>query len=135
MKFKKAYDNLDQASIDTGLKCEDKSRAQQHMRDETDINIILARFLKTGVIPQGVKTPTYGDFSQVLDFQTAQNALIAADREFMKIPAKIRSRFENDPQQFMEFCMDDKNIDEMRKLGLAVPKVETIIPPNPDVPV
>lgn len=133
MKFKTAYENLDQASFDTGVACADKSLAQQHMRDETDINIIVGRFLKTGVIPQGLKLPSYADFADVTDFQSAQNVLVAADREFMKIPAQIRARFENDPQQFMMFVMDEKNQEEMIRLGLAT-RIPPVIVPEPVIP-
>ena len=42
--------------------------------------------------------------------------------------SRIKSAFQelgNDPQAFVEFCSDEANLDEMRKLGLAIPaKVE-----------
>ena len=39
----------------------------------------------------------------------------------MTMPADVRARFNNDPALFVDFCSDEANLDEMRKLGLAVP--------------
>lgn len=110
-------------SLRTGLECRDASLANQSSAEECDINVIVRRFGLTGQVPnQGIRLPTYQDFEDIFDFQTAMNAVRAAEQEFMKVPADIRSRFGNDPQQFVEFCSDEKNIDELRKLGLAKAK-------------
>lgn len=111
-------------SLATGLECKDPSLAVQSSRDEADINVIVGRFLQTGVLPQGAAVPSFAEFEDVFDFQSAQNALVAADRAFMAIPAAIRARFENDPQKFISFCEDSGNLPELRKLGFAIPAVE-----------
>lgn len=116
------YDQ-DEASVEAGLLCADESLAIQSQRDEADINTIVRRFGITGQLPVGLRLPTFGDFDEVFDFQSAQNALVEADRAFMAVPAEIRMRFGNDPQRFVEFCSDEKNLPELRKLGLAVPEV------------
>jgi len=128
MFIRNAY-NYDRkkASLDTGLKCTDKTRTRQSDAKDADINEIVRRFGVTKELPQGVRPIMYGDFAEVFDFQTAQNSIIDAKKTFMQIPAKIRDRFNNDPQKFMEFCVDKENLDEMRKLGLAIPAKE--IPP------
>ena len=77
----------------------------------------------TGVLPQGVKLPTYGDFSGVGDFRSAMQAVVSAQDEFMKLPANLRNRFGNSPQAFLEFCSDPSNKDELVKLGLSTPSV------------
>jgi len=118
------YD-MDEASLESGLECKDESLAVQSQKDESDINVIVRRFGLSGELPQGVRAPTFGDFSDVVDFQTAMNAVRSAEESFMAMLAEVRSRFANDPQAFVEFCSDEANLDEMRKLGLAVPaKVE-----------
>ena len=68
----------DEVSEFSGLSCGDPSLAQQHMRDETDINVILDRFAVTGELPSSVRMPTYGDFEFVGDYQTAMNALVGS---------------------------------------------------------
>lgn len=105
-----------------------RDRTQQSQAAETDINGIVRRFKVTGVVPQGVRVPTYGDFTGVSDFRSAMDAIIAAEKSFMSMSSDVRSRFGNDPATFVEFCSDPKNLDEMRKFGLAVPPKA---PPEP----
>lgn len=111
-------------SIETGLKCLEPSLTVQSQKEEADINTIVKNFGVTGVLPQGVRVPTYGDFDVVDDYQSALHAIKAADESFMLMPADVRERFGNDPQKFLEFCADSANLEEMRKLGLAVQKAE-----------
>lgn len=101
-----------------------ESLAIQSAKEECDINTLVKRFGLTGQMPVDVRPPTYGDFTNIYDFRSAQDALIAAREAFMAMPADVRKRFGHDPQLFLEFCSDEKNLDEMRKLGLAVPKKE-----------
>jgi len=112
------YDTME-ASDASALLCEDPSLAQQHARDETDINTIVKRFGLTGELPSNVRTPTYGDFSDAMDYHTSLNAVRAADAAFMELPAHIRSRFNNDAGAFVDFCSDESNRAEAEKLGLV----------------
>lgn len=118
IEFQSAYSEPFRGS---DIKCEDPSLAQQQFKDDADINVMLERFKVTGMVPQGVLMPTYGDFTGISDYQTAANALLRANDAFMQMPANVRARFENSPQKFMEFFNDEKNIDEARKLGLVLP--------------
>lgn len=115
------YD-VDEVSRETGLRCEDASLAVQDQKDEVDINTIVKRFGLTGKLPDDVRAPTYGDFTDVVDYQSALNAVIAADQAFMEMPAEVRARFNNDPARFVDFCSDAANADEMAKLGLLSPE-------------
>ncbi len=110
-----------QNSLDSALECKDESRTNQSQAEEADINTIVRRFGVTGMLPQGVRAPTYGDFTGVGDFRDALEAIRAAERSFSQMPADVRARFANDPASFVDFCSNPENIDEMRKLGLAVP--------------
>ncbi len=111
------YDH-DAASIESGLVCEEPTRAQQHHKDECDINVILERFGKTGQMPVNAISGTYGDFSGVHDYHTALNALMAAEDEFAALPATIRNRFENDPSNLIQFLDNPENKTEAESLGL-----------------
>jgi len=117
------YDT-DAASNESGLHCEDASLAQQHFKDECDINNILRQFNITGLLPEAAISPQYGDFTGVVDYHTALNQVIAAEDEFMSLPATLRARFENDPAQLIEFLDKPENKDEAIKLGLVNPSVE-----------
>ena len=114
------YDTME-ASDASALFCEDASLAQQHARDECDINTIVKRFGLTGELPSNVRTPQYGDFLEASDYHTSLNAVRAADAAFMQLPADIRTRFNNDAGAFVDFVSDDSNRAEAEKLGLVLP--------------
>ena len=112
------YDK-DAASNESGLACEEPSLAQQHFKDECDINNILRQFNITGLLPESPLSPRYGDFSGIGDYHTALNRVIAAQDEFEALPAQIRARFNNDPAELIEFLEDDNNRPEAESLGLV----------------
>lgn len=114
------YDR-DAASDASALRCEDPSLAVQDAAEECDINTIVRRFGLTGQLPTDLRAPQYGDFTGVQDYHSAMNAVLAAEEAFMALPAETRLRFGNDPQRLLEFCADSANLEEARKLGLAVP--------------
>ena len=111
------YDR-DAATNESGLACEEPSLAQQHHKDECDINNILRQFNITGLLPESPLSPRYGDFSGISDYHTAMNRVIAAQDEFDALPAQIRARFDNDPAQLIEFLENSDNRSEAEELGL-----------------
>jgi len=115
-----------EASAECALTCSDPTRTQQHQRADTDINLIVKRYMQTGVLPQTALAPLYGDFETV-DFHDAQNRIAAARQAFMRIPAEIRARFQNDPGVFVEFASNPENESELVRLKLRDP------PPKPAV--
>lgn len=119
------------ASDAVGLVCVGPGKTIQSMKEEADINTIVKNFGVTGQLPTGVRVPEYGDFMVVDDYRSALEALTSAEKSFMAMPAEVRDRFKNDPQEFLEFCNDARNLDEMRKLGLAVPLPDPTPAPTP----
>lgn len=83
-----------------------------------DINAIIARYRKTGILPVNNRTPTYGDFSAVEDFLQAQNTYLRAKQQFDALPARLRSQLQNDPARFLDWITKDENREEAVKLGL-----------------
>lgn len=134
MKFRSAYDNHEVMSSSTGLQCFDSSLTQQQFKEESDINNIVDRFMKTGHLPDPVSMPQYVDYEGVFDFQSAMNVVRQADENFMRMDAKVRARFHNSPQEFLEFFADPANTDEAVRLGLAVSKPVTKEIPSSDSP-
>ena len=112
------YD-VDKVSDETGLACQDPSLAQQNFKDESDINYIVRQFGLTGDLPGQAISPQYGDFTGVLDYHSAVNAVLAAQDEFMDLPAQMRARFDNDPAKLIDFLGNEENRDEAIKLGLV----------------
>lgn len=117
--IRSAYNyDTDTVSNETGLLCPEPTLAQQQFAEECDINFIAERYGLTGEMPQVLDMPRYGNFEGIFDFQTAQNAVVEAKQQFMTLPAKMRARFNNDPQQLLEFLEDPENRKEAEFLGL-----------------
>lgn len=101
------------------------SRAKQAFKAECDINRIMDRYKKTGQLPDLIsREPRYGDFSEVPDYLGALEVVRKAQEQFMALPAKVRSRFDNDPAKMLEFVegADEKDLVEA---GLAVSRSDT----------
>lgn len=128
------YDT-DAASLGAQLVTPEPTRTQQQFKEETDINVIAKNFGMTGRLPENVRMPSFGDFCEIEDYQTALNAARRAAHSFMQMPAEVRYRFENNPQKFLEFCGDVSNREEAIKLGLIPsPPVPPTVPPPPEAP-
>jgi len=126
MKLASALDKFDIQSEKTGLSFPDSSLTQQQFAEEADINTIVNRFLKTGVLPTPNTFPQYVDFEGVFDYQSAMNLVRAADESFMRMDAKVRQRFNNSPQEFLEFFANPANIEEASRLGLTIPQPSSV---------
>lgn len=102
----------------------DDGVTRQEFRDECDINIILARYEKTGVINHfNTGTPQYLDVTEFpTDLATALDVMHEAEAAFMRLPAVVRREFDNDPVAFAEFAQNPDNISKMREWGLAAPE-------------
>lgn len=121
------YDG-DIVSFQTGLDCsEAPTRAQQHFRDECDINTLVKQFARTGV-PPAPSAPPMAIFEEAFDFQTAMQAVVDARVAFDALPSDLRYRFHNDPGAFLAFVHDDANRDEALKLGLIAPTPDPVAP-------
>lgn len=116
------YD-VDFASANTGLRCEDESLTVQSQKDEADINVLVRRFGITGVLPVREMPEALVGHFETFDMMTAQNLLIEARESFMSLGAPIRERFGNDPVKFVQFCGEKDNLPELRKMGLAPAEV------------
>lgn len=93
---------------------------KQAMRDECDVNGIMKKFIKTGLIEHvNNHHGDYGNFIGFEDYHSSMNRIRAAEHAFMSIPAGIRAKFDNDPSKFLLFAQDDGNEDEMIAMGLA----------------
>lgn len=93
---------------------------KQSFKEECDIDVILRRYADTGVIDHVKQFKgEYGSFLDVQDYHTSMNQVVAAQEMFMSLPAQVRARFRNDPAEFLAFCGNPDNQDEMVKMGLA----------------
>ena len=116
------------ASDESALECLDESKAIQSAEEESNINTIVRRFGISGELPGGYDMPKSGDFTGIPDFHTAMNLVRKAQEEFVKVPADVRARFNNDPGRFMDFFDDPANYDEALRLGLV--NARPVVPPS-----
>lgn len=100
-----------------------KSVTQQHFKDECDINNIMARYEKTGMLIDPLNPPTrqplFGDFSGLPSFMEAQNAIREGVELFESLPARIRKMFNNDAVAYCDFISDRNNLDQALEMGLV----------------
>jgi len=94
------------------------SLTEQAHEGSTNINKIISRAKRTGMLPNRGNPGFYGDFTNAVDFHTAQNKIIHAKEQFLTLPAAIRKRFDNDPGELLNFLSDESNIDEAMELGI-----------------
>lgn len=101
------------------------THVQQNLAAETDINRIMAKYQKTGLLSHvNTYAGEYGDFSDVPDYKTGLERVQAAEDMFMSLPSGIRDKFYNDPARFIDFATNADNIDAMREMGLAPQKAK-----------
>lgn len=103
------------------------SMTQQHFKEGTDINNIVASFgITDGAVPPVALDPRFfGNFVDVPDFREALDATRLAQERFDALPAELRSRFGNDPVALWEFVNDPRQTDEAIRLGLL--KAGTVV--------
>lgn len=111
-----------------------ETMAKQSHKAECDINTILAKYIKTGVLSHVRAGGTYEDMPGPMEFQDAMNLVIEAERMFLEMPAKLRSRFQNDPKELLQFCSDPANKDEAIALGLIPAPKPPMPAPDPEPP-
>lgn len=133
-------------TLRVALKCKDPSRAKQSEFKGSDIHEIIKRFDATGVMPSTGREGLYIDVSQVGDYREAVDLVRNAERFFSQLPAAVRTRFNNDAAEYLDFVSDATNYVEAQKLGLvpsdndegdggAVPPLsDGTAPPLPNAP-
>lgn len=114
------------------------SMTKQEFRDETDINNILRQYKVTGMINHinaQAAQGKYEDLPDPLDFQASLHLVRDAQAAFDSLPSRIRDRFQNNANAFLEFCSDPRNQAEMQKLGISpapAPEAPPLEPKAPD---
>lgn len=99
------------------------SMTKQEFRDSTDINNILSKYQKTGVIEHyNTHKADYG-FANSITFTEAEQLVARAESMFEELPSQARVRFDNDPGKFLDFVDnldpdDPVARDQMVELGL-----------------
>lgn len=112
------------------------TNTQQQYAAECDINQIMSKYESAERFMRETQLKgAYADFSQITDYQEMQNTIKYADEAFSSLPASMRQKFKNDPNELLMFLQDPKNRAEGEKLGLInppppTPPMETLKPNN-----
>ncbi|AXH77459.1 MAG: internal scaffolding protein [Microviridae sp.] len=110
----------------------DKGLAVQHLKDEVDINKIVARIQKTGLFPERRGEPFFGDVSDLGGLADAYRKVQESKELFMEFPADIREKFQNDPIKMISFLEDENNFDKAVEIGLVQKPIPEV--PEPQTP-
>lgn len=101
------------------------SGAKQSFAAECDINNIMAKYQRTGVLEWLNKHEgRYGD-AVGMDYAQAMATVAAAESMFEDLPSSMRQRFENDAGKFVQYLDDPRNDEEAIAWGLKIRKVVT----------
>lgn len=102
---------------------------KQEFKDECDVNVILKRYMATGEMPNlNERNPQYIDCTGH-DYQAAMNLVAEANTLFAELPSAVRSRFNHDPSQFLDFCSNEANRPELEAMGLLKDRSEWVTAP------
>lgn len=93
--------------------------AEQCHKQECDINTIVNKYQKTGVIQHQSKHEARYDDMTGEDFHTAMNIVTAAQAMFDELPSHVRKRVDNDPGKFFDYVQNPANQQELIDIGLA----------------
>lgn len=96
-----------------------RNRTKPQFARDLDMNVIIARYQK-GIAPPPGRPGIYRDNSLLPeDYVGAMNLVVRAQQDFLALPAKVRDRFQNSPEQLMRFLQDPKNLAEAEALGIV----------------
>lgn len=100
------------------LQFPDESRTKQSLHQESDINYIMEKFLKTGHLEHANNHAGEYGFASSDDFHASMNIVVKAQEMFDELPSATRKRFANNPTHFLDFVQNPDNREEMAKMGL-----------------
>lgn len=99
------------------------SMTKQEFKKDCDVNLIVKKFVKTGLIDHVSKYQgTYEDLPSGVDFHAAVELVNQGSEAFKDLPAEVRSKFVNDPERFLTWIENPDNRNEAAHLGLLEDK-------------
>lgn len=107
-----------------------KSLTRQSEEKSANINVIMAKYMKTGVLPPATREGFFADVSTVGDYREALDRVMRMDDYFVHLDPSIRKRFDNDPAVFLDFVADPANLPELEEIGVIAKSAGEV----PEVP-
>jgi len=85
----------------TARKC-GKTMTEQHHAKTCNINYIVGKYQKTGLIEHTNRhQPSYGDVSGA-DYEKAMSLVCEQETEFQELPSSVRKHYKNDVVKYLE---------------------------------
>lgn len=120
----------------TALYCKDESLTKQEFAHETDINVILERFTRTGEPPPMPVPEDFIDTTHRATFLQISQELADANALFYKLPARIRNACANNVGLWADQVVQATargDGDRLNELGLALTEKQAArLPPQPE---
>jgi phage internal scaffolding protein len=114
MKFKKAYDSVRYQTVMSG-----ESLTEQSHKASTDINNIVNKYARTGVLEHRNEYRGEYGFCDGKTFQEAMFTVQKARDMFNELPSHVRQKFDQNPAKFLDFVQNPENAKQMVEMGLA----------------
>lgn len=116
------------------------SKTDQSFKKECDVNNIVKQYAKTGQITHLARTQgVFADLSNVDDLLSSYDDIKQAESAFLKVPAELRKKLHNDPNNLISYLQDPKNDLEAIQYGLKdkreLPTDPSKIVPPPTEPI
>lgn len=126
--------DTDHESRAFGLECKDDSKTQQQFAKDADINVILAKFLKTGELPHSTAAMEYRDVAEdALDLQAQIVTGWEVDQAWNALSPEVRNTL-RDPMtmtRYIQHCLETGDLEHLEELGLAISQAkEQASPPG-----
>lgn len=104
---------------------DEPSMTQQHMKEAVDINNILAKYQRTGVLEHVSKYEAQYIDCPSADYIEALGRIARADEMFADLPSSVREYFANDTANFLAFV---QQLPEGRTLADLISPAGKVLP-------
>lgn len=125
-KIRKQYSRV---QVRTPRDPERRSKVIQSMRDEQDINNIVAKSIKTGQLPVLVGRQPIEKLPNIETYQDAMDKIVRANQAFEQLPALLRREFDNDPSKLLAALDNPKENLELLERASVLEPVKDVVDP------
>ncbi len=100
----------------------DKSEdmCEQSHKKACDVNSIMARFQKSGIIDHHAKHGLHYGEVPAIDYREAMEIVATSNSMFAELPSKARQYFDNDPAKFLEYTENPENHTKLTELDIGL---------------
>jgi len=113
----------------TAQPAERKTKCVQSEKHASNINNIVAKANKTGMLPVLMQRQPIQNLPTETTYQEALDKVVHANQQFERLPAAIRNEFDNDPRKLLA-ALDkpEDNLNKLLKAAVLEPVKEVIDP-------